>query len=548
MSSTLLKLTRMFAFAIVLSTIMLCVQAVSAQETRGTIRGTVTDPNGGAVPNASVQVIDPTRGNTVKLTTNSDGFYQANYLVPGTYQIAVEAPGFKKTLRDNVLLQIGSSIQVDVPLEVGGAQETVNVTADIPQLNTENASLGQVVDQQRINELPTPHGDPYALIGLSNGVAFTGDPRLDRPFEPTHIVGYAINGVRGNRMDLTIDGVAATATADANQITASYVPPSDVIQEFKVQTATFDAQFGNTEGAVTSILIKSGANKIHGSAYLSTEPVRFAANDSFGKGRGQAKPQSYSYRDGGYISGPIRKDKTFFLFGIETIKDARPRFDVTNNGATTQIPTAALASGDFSQYMCAAGVNSTTSCTNIFNPYTLTSGSSGTATQFSDVSRATASNPTGLNIIPANLISPVAKAFLTFMGSPKNPGLAGNINDSTLLETTSPYYNYTFRVDHQVSQNNHMFVRGSWYNRVGLYNRYTDSAYDGQAFAFYSRGGVIDDVHIFNSTTFLNVKYGYNRFVRYQQSQNDAVGFDLTKLWGATQGGLYNGIVPTAIR
>src|SRR5205085_3363098 len=175
---------------------------------------------------------------------------------------------------------------VNLPLEVGGTQETVTVTTDIPALNTENASLGQVVDQQRIAELPLVHGDPYTLIGLSNGTTFTGDPRLDRPFEPTHIIGYAINGVRGNRMDLTIDGVASTATADANQVIASYVPPSDIVQEFKVQTATFDAQFGNTEGAVTSILIKSGTNSLHGSSYLFLEPGSLAANDSFGKARG----------------------------------------------------------------------------------------------------------------------------------------------------------------------------------------------------------------------------------------------------------------------
>ena len=554
MNFTLLRLRRILAASIGLLVILTCIQIASAQETRGTIRGTVTDPNGQAVANATVQVTDPTRGSTVTLTTNSEGFYQVLYLLPGSYQVVVEATGFKKSIRDNLVLQISQTLQVNVPLEIGGAQETVTVTTDIPPLNTENASLGQVVDSQRINELPTPHGDPYSLIGLSNGVAFTGDPRLDRPFEPTHIVGYAINGVRGNRMDLTIDGVASTATADANQITASYVPPSDVIQEFKVQTATFDAQFGNTEGAVTSILIKSGSNGLHGSAYFNTEPGQLAANDTFGKARGQERPNSYSYRYGGYVSGPIWKDKTFYLFGIESIKDARPRFDVTNNGGSAWIPTAALASGDFSQFICAPGVNTPAAqqnpnnCTNIFNPLTLTSGSSGTAQQFSDPTRATATNPLGLNIIPANLISPVAKAFMTFMGQPKNQGLVGNINDSTLLETTSPYYNWTFRVDHQLTENNHLFVRGSWYYRNGLYNRYTDSPYDGQAFAFKSRGGVIDDVHTFNSTTFLNIKYGYNRFVRWQQSQPDAIGFDLTNLWGSTQGALYNDKIAEAIR
>src|SRR4051812_9475692 len=230
--------------------------SIFGQETRGTIRGTVTDPNGQAVPNATVHVTDPARGTTVDLTTNSEGFYQATYLLPSTYQVIVESPGFKKSIRGNVLVQISGTVQVDVPLEVGGTQETVTVTSEVPQLNTEDASLGQVIDQRRIAELPLVHGDPYTLIGLSPGVTSTGDPRLDRPFEPTHIVGFAVNGVRGNRMDLTIDGVASTATANANEVIASYVPPSDIVQEFKVQTATFDAQFGNTEGSVTSISIK----------------------------------------------------------------------------------------------------------------------------------------------------------------------------------------------------------------------------------------------------------------------------------------------------
>ncbi len=522
----------------------------NAQETRGTIRGTVTDPNGRAVPNATVQIIDPSRGSKVTLTSNGDGLYQAAYLTPGEYQIVVEAPGFKKSIRDKVVLQIAAAIQVDVPLEVGGASELVNVTAEVPALNTENASLGQVVDAQRIAELPLVHGDPYTLIGLGAGVAATGDPRLDRPFEPTHIVGFAINGVRGNRMDLTIDGVASTATANANEVIASYVPPSDIVAEFKVQTATFDAQFGNTEGSVTSISIKSGTNSLHGSAYLFKEPGTWAANDTFGKARGQSRPDTFSNRYGGYVSGPVRlpwlyngKDKTFFLFGYEGIRDSRPRFDVSN----VWVPTAALASGDFSAYLCPSTLTLVTCAsaglTNIYDPLTRTNGGSGTTytgTQFADPTRATAANPLGLNIIPLNRLNDVAKAILPYLGAPKTSGLVGNINDSTLAEVTKPYNNWSFRVDQQLTQNNHMFVRGSWYDRNSLYDRYTDSAYAGTNFIFASRGGVIDDVHTFNSTTFLNVKYGYNRFIRASGAQDDAVGFDLTKLWGSTQGAILN--------
>lgn len=506
------------------------IQIISAQETRGTIRGLVSDPNGQAIPNASVTVIDPSRGGRKSLTTNGEGLYQATYLIPGTYQIVVEAPGFKKSIRDNVQLEIGGAVQADVKLEVGGAQETVTVTSDVPPLNTETASLGQVIDGRRIEELPLVHGDPYTLMGLSSGVTYTGSARLDRPFEPTHIVGFAVDGTRGNRSDLTIDGAPSTATANANEVIASYVPPSDIVQEFKVQTATFDSQFGNTEGGVTSISIKSGANTPHGSAYYFAEPGTWAANDFFGNSRGQVRPESKSDRFGGYISGPVRipwlyngKDKTFFLFGYEGIRDSRPRFDAA---AGSFVPTAAIASGDFS------GLGVT-----IYDPLTrVATGATFTGTAFAG------------NIIPANRIDPVAKAVLTYWAKPKQAGLIGNIFDSTLAETTRPYDNYTFRIDQNFSDKNHLFVRGSYYDRSSLYNRYTDSAYTGVNFVFASRQGVVDDVHTFNSTTFLNVRYGYNRFIRGSGAQDDAIGFDLTKLWSGAAGTAYNALVSAGDR
>jgi hypothetical protein len=530
MSSTLPKLTRVFAISACFSILLVCAHAIAGQETRGTIRGTISDPNGQAVPNAVVRVIDPSRGSTKSFTTNNDGFYQATFLIPGTYQIVVEASGFKKSIRDSVILEINGAVKADMALEVGGAQETVTVTSDIPALNTENASLGQVIDGRRIEELPLVHGDPYTLIGLSAGVTYTGSTRLDRPFEPTHIVGFAVDGTRGNRSDLTIDGAPSTATANANEVIATYVPPSDIVQEFKVQTATFDSQFGNTEGGVTSISIKSGTNSLHGSAYYFAEPGTWAANDFFGNSRGQARPESKSDRFGGYISGPVRipklyngKNKTFFLFGYEGIRDSRPRFDAA---AGSFVPTAAIASGDFS------GLGVT-----IYDPLTrVASGNTFVGTAFAN------------NIIPANRISPVAKAVLTYWAKPKSAGLIGNIFDSTLAEVTKPYDNYTFRIDQNFSNNNHFFVRGSYYDRNSLYNRYTDSAYTGVNFIFKARQAVFDDVHTFNSTTFLNIRYGYNRFIRGSGAQNDAIGFDLTQLWGATAGAAYNNLVAGAGR
>jgi hypothetical protein len=504
--------------AAALSAVLLMVSAPStlrAQEARGRITGTVVDPNKAAVPAASVKITDAARGTSVTLTTNSDGYFQAPYLLLGTYQVVVEVTGFKKYIQDGIILQINETRALDITLDVGGTQETVTVTSEAAELNTSDANLGQALDQKRLAELPLVHGDPYTLIGLSPGVTYTGSTRLDRPFEPTHIIGYAVDGTRGNRSDLLIDGAPSTATANANEVIASYVPPSDIVQEFKVQTATFDAQFGNTEGGVTSITIKSGTNSLHGTAYLWTEPGGIAANDFFGKARGQGRPFTFSNRPGFSINGPVRipklydgRDKTFFLFGYEGIRDSRPRFDA---GANSFVPTEALRNGDFSAFA---------SQITIYDPLTRVSSGSG---QFT-------AQPFAGNRIPADRINPVAKAILGYYSLPKSPGLLGNIFDSQLTEKTKPYDNFTFRIDQNIGDKHRFFVRGSWYDRDSHYNDYLGTTASGVNFIFKSRQGVIDDVYTVNPTTVLNVRYGYNRFIRGQDQDADARGFDLTQL------------------
>src|SRR5256714_1061069 len=238
--------------------LLFMIPALHGQELRGKITGRVTDPNGAAVPGANVKVTDVARNKTVDLTSNSEGLFEAPFLLPGTYQVLVEMNGFKKSLQQTVQVAINQTRTLDIKMDIGTPSETVTVTAEPAQLNVSDANLGQTIDRKRVDELPSIHGDPYALMGLAPGVTYTGSARLDRPFEPTHITGYAMNGARGIRSDLLIDGAPSTATANANEVIASYVPPTDITQEFKVQTTTYDAQFGNTEGGVTSIAIRSG--------------------------------------------------------------------------------------------------------------------------------------------------------------------------------------------------------------------------------------------------------------------------------------------------
>ncbi len=545
------QVAQLFAMAVPVLVVLFFPVLLNAQEVRGKITGRVLDSNKAAVPGASVSITDVARGTTVSLKTNEGGSFQAPYLLSGTYQVVVEVSGFKRFVQDGVLLQINETRELDITLEVGGTTETVTVTADAPKLNTADGNLGQTVDQKRLAELPLVHGDPYTLIGLSAGVTYTGSTRLDRPFEPTHIVGYAIDGTRGNRSDLLIDGAPSTATANANEVISSYVPPSDIVQEFKVQTATFDAQFGNTEGGVTSISIKSGTNSLHGSAYYWLEPGGLAANDFFGKARGQGRPFTFSNRPGFSVSGPVvipklynGKNKTFFLFGYEGIRDSRPRFDANGNSF---VPTQTLRNGDFSAFLPAV-CTAAQGCTpfQLYDPKTgilgTGTGAGGNGCAVGAVCNRT---PFAGNIIPDGRISQQAKAILKYFALPKQPGLLGNINDSQLTETTKPYDNFTFRIDQNVSEKNRLFVRGSWYQRYSHYNDYFGTEATGVNFIFISRQGVIDDVHTFNPTTVLNVRYGYNRFIRWQDQEPDARAFDLTKLGFPAS---YNSLIPDDVR
>lgn len=531
------RTTQFLSLGMLMFLILIAPLTLRAQETRGTITGRVRDASNAVVPGAAVRITNTAMGSTVVLTSNDAGLFRAPLLLPGAYQIAVELTGFKKYLRDGLALRIGDTLEIDVQLEIGSLDQSVTVTADAPILDQSSASMGQTVDSRRVAELPLVHGDPYTMIGLATGVSFARDQRLDRPFEPTHIVGFSMDGTRANRSDLTIDGAPSTATANGNEVIASYVPPTDIIQEFKVQTATFDAQFGNTEGGVTSISIKSGGNTLHGTAYLWKEPGNLSANDFFGNLRGQPRPETFSNRFGGSLTGPVYlpklyhgRDKTFFTFGYEGIRDSRPRFD----SATPTVPTTAMKNGDFSALLALGPQYQ------IYNPFT----------RRVDPARAGhfIEDPFPGNLIPGNLINPVSKALLKYFPDPLSAGTAeflNNNSDSTLAEKTKRYDNYTFRIDQVLGDKHKFFVRGSVYKRDSFYNDYFHNIATGTAFQFLSRQGVVEDVYTISSTMFMNVRYGYNRFIRFQDMQAEGFGFDLTSVGFPSS---YNDAIDPAIR
>jgi hypothetical protein len=508
--------------------------AAFAQETRGTILGRVTDPTGAGIPGADVQVVNQAMGTTVKLTASGDGLYNAPLLIPGLYKLTASAPGFKTLTRENVQLQVADRLEVNLQLEVGGAEQSITVSGTPELMSTETASVGNVVSSKQIQDLPLAYGNPFALIGTASGATFTGNQRLNRPFEPTHIVGFAIDGTRGNRSDVTLDGAPATATANANEVIASYVPITDMLTEFRVQTATFDAAVGNTEGGVTNLMIRSGTNDLHGTAYYSLTRQSLWANDFFNNALGRERGNYRFNRPGFTVGGPVYipklyngRNKTFFQFGWENIHDSRPRYDST----TPQVPTPAMKNGDFSSLLALGPQYQ------IYNPYTrrLVNG------QF-------VSDPFPGNIIPAQLFNPVGKAILDMYyptpTSPGNPDGQNNLLIPTLAETTK-YYNATIRIDQNIGDRQRLYGRYSTYRRDSDYNNYFGNAATGSFFQFFSHNGVVDDTIIVSPTLVLDVRYGYNRFIRAQDGNPQANGFDLTTL-GLP--GSYNDLIPTSIR
>jgi hypothetical protein len=493
----------------------------AGQETRGTISGRVTDPSGAIIAGAGVVVTNTAMGTKVDLKTNQDGYYQAAFLIPGVYQVEVSSAGFKKILRGGIEVRVADRLEINVELPLGAPEQSVTVSAETPLLNSETASVGTVVDSRRVADLPLSYGNPFELIGAASGVAFTGDARLDRPFEPTHIVGYAMAGSRGNLSDVTLDGAPSTATANGNQVIASYVPPTDIVQEFKVQTATFDAQFGQTQGGVTNISMKAGTNNFHGTAGYSFQRPDFWANDFFNNQQGRPKPAFEFNRWGGSFGGPAYipkvykgKNKTFFMWGYEGIHDSRPRHD----DSTYTVPTTAEKAGDFSALLKAPNGASY----QVYNPFTRRSAGSGRYQE----------DPFPGNVIPASLFNPVGKAALSYFPNPLsagNPDGTSNMVDSSVTEKAK-YYNHSWRVDHNITDTHRIFVRASIYRRDSNYNNYFNNLATGVFFQFLARQAVFDDVYTISPTTILNVRYSYNRFIRFQDQNQDALNFDLTTL------------------
>ena len=291
--------TRRFlcAFAFVLGLSL----AASAQEFRGSISGRTTDNSGAAVPNATVVITNTATNSSAHITTDEGGAYTALYLTPGIYTVSVESKGFKKTVRNNIEVRVGDKLALDVQLEVGAVNETVNITTDAPLLDTNSGSAGQVIDRRRISELPLSDGNPFVLTRLAPGIAYTGDLLFSRPFDNGGTSSVVADGATGGN-EFTLDGSPNAASGRR----VAFVPPADAVQEFKVETASFDAQQSHTAGATINVTLRSGSNKLHGTGYEFVRNDILSANNFFSNFNNRKRDVTRYNRYGGTIGGPTR--------------------------------------------------------------------------------------------------------------------------------------------------------------------------------------------------------------------------------------------------
>ncbi len=305
-------------------------------QSNGTIRGTVKDPTGAILPGVAVTLTDKATQRVQTTITAEVGSYVFPAVPPGQYSLAFELPGFKKLLHENITLNVTDVLTVDASLEIGEVATELTVSEEAPLIQTQSATLGRVVDQVMVTGVPLSSRNFTQILGLSPGVA--SDVPNAGAFG-RNSVNISSNGARPWENSVIMNGMSADNVNslgfdDANDKTGIAVPNPDAIQEFKVQTALYDAENGRQGGANVNIVTKTGTNNIHASAFEFVRNTVFNANDYFRNATGQSKGVLNQNQFGATIGGPIKKDRTFFFLAYQ---GTRQKNGITPKNATLPI-------------------------------------------------------------------------------------------------------------------------------------------------------------------------------------------------------------------
>jgi hypothetical protein len=439
---------------------VICATTAFAQTGTSNITGSVTDSTGAVVPGATVTAKNEATGVTSTQTTTDSGVYAFSALPVGNYTITVEKQGFKTLLKTSNVLEVGTPLKVDVVLEVGSVEEKVTVVGGAEQLNSTNATIGNVVEQKAIEKLPLNGRNPLTLLLLEPGVT-------QRSAGATGS-GVHVNGSRDRAFNVTIDGIEANESSVPNPVGNLYRLTPDNVQEYKVTTNNATAEEGRNSGASISVATRSGTSEFHGTGYLFIRNEGFNSNEFFANAQGTPKPVIRMFQPGFEIGGPIKKNKTFFFgsYQYNRIDFTQP---IDQTFGTPLVLTSTARAGIFRYFIrdpanpfMSNGVEITRNNVALVNPVTgvpLVPNCGGAITVRCIASydtRSAANNTLGrpLDSVVAGILNPypVPNAFTS--GDGLNTG-AFLWNPPTAVRGPA----YAVRVDHNFNANNSMFAR-----------------------------------------------------------------------------------------
>ena len=509
---------------------MVSAQHASGQVDEGSVTGIVQDTTGAVVPNAQVILLNTDQGLILEVRTNDSGVYTFSPVRIGNYSVSVTAPGFAKTTQQNLTVNVGQHLLVNIQLKLGASTETVEVSAAPPQLQTEEASVGQVMTEKTVRDLPLNGRNFTFLAQLGAG---TQTPQADTRGNAAS-GAFSANGLRPAQNNYLLDGIDNNSNAVdfLNGTNFIVLPPVDAISEFKVQTANFSAELGRSAGAVLNATIKSGTNSIHGAVWEFFRNDVLDAADWFENNAGVKKGALRLNQFGVAIGGPIIKDKIFIFGDYEGLRR------VQGSVQTGSVPTAPEVASGFTNLsdLITSGTQTdslgrTIPLGTVVDPATtrfVTAGTLDPTSGLTAVTSAFVRDPFGtcpastttfstgtcnLNQIPANRLDPVALHLMSLYPAPNSGGLTSNYTVSpSLYEHRNAF---DIRADVNPTQKDQVFFRFSYVDDPEFIPAIFQGAADGGAFqqgdqTATSSQSVLGYTHVFTPATINVLHVGFN--------------------------------------
>ena len=487
--------------------------ALFGQSFYGRVRGIIKDPNGAGMANVKVSLTDQSQGTVRSTTSSSDGEYVFGDVVPSTYSVAAESAGFQRFEQKNVVVSTQQEVTLDLSLQLGQISQTVEVSGQVPAIESSNASQGQVLDNQKLTDLPNIGRNPFIMAKLAPNVVTLGNPVYNRMEDQSGSASIAMGGGPAQTNNYLIDGVPISDAANR----AIIIPSIEAVQEVKIQTNTYDAEIGRTGGGMFNTYLKSGGNEYHGSLYGSTRQTGWDANGFFNNAAGLPLPPQTNYTWAGSLGGPVSipklyngKNRTFFFVALEGYNDTQA---VSVSGFT---PTLLERQGNFSQTNAPNGGLQT-----LFNPLSTVQNADGTYQR----------TPFQGNSIPTSMLNPVGLAIARTLALPQTAAaFYGDPNATAAASITSHARQYVGKLDEDFTH---------WWRGSLSYMHYYSKSPGADYFGGISApeqwtllrdvdATAINNLFTVSPTTVLTVRYGFNRFPN--QTTLATQGLDLTTL------------------